>query len=454
MHSETRQLFRNFADTAIERIVREIKSIKYTTELNVSWQPATIGNPETGDRTVVPEGSLHTEYYRKPDYYRIVHSCRQSVTELDEFSDLKDNLLSKYKNVAKYHSISDKLDQILLRFISDLIDRSETDTIIDFLEEDFDELYEEYMSSLTDSEIPFSAIIPLAGLAFDGNPIKLDEQTHIRHTTIEDLEFFYKNADWEEQMHWTHSKSLIEHKFYKEKSTERGRDTDLSRTHRTEIKQRVENILTSMRISHSGNAVYYAHYERAKAPWFRGRRSIVEKNHVRPLLWGDLTLDQRQKLIDTYRTLESKNFPSMETNLRMAIERFNSSYIRENDRVAFSDLMVILEALYSADSGQERLHRSELAQRVAILLGDGIQSREEIYNDITSLYDERSGVWGVAHGGGRKELSEDSLESVRNYVRKSLERILVHERDFGGRNNLVKAMKDEIRKSSFSTSFP
>ncbi len=454
MRSKTRQLFRNFADDAIKRVEQETNSITYSIGLNVTWQPATKQNTESGKTTVIPEGALHANNYRKVNHYEMVHNCRQSIIESTQYDCLESHLLSEYENIERYHSHEDKLNEILLRFISDLLGRSNTDPIITFSDRDFSELYAKYIFNLDADKLSFSAIIPLAGLVLDESPIVLDEQTRIRHTTTDDLEFFYKNADHEEQLHWVHSKSLIEHRFTKPKSTERGRDTDISQNQREKVKQRIKNILTSMRISHSGNAVYYAHYERSKAPWLRGRRSIVEKNHVRPLLWGNLILDRRQKLIDIYQILESKKFPSMETNLRMAIERFNSSYIRENDRVAFSDLIVILEALYSADSGQERLHRSELAQRVAILLGDDIQSREGIYNDITSLYDERSGVWGVAHGGGRKELSEDSLESARNYVRKSLEQVLIYERDFGGRNNLVKTMKDEIRKSSFSTSFP
>ncbi|MGN8215587.1 MULTISPECIES: HEPN domain-containing protein [Halococcus] len=454
MNSTTRELFRDFANVATGKVVQETESVSYTHGLSVDWRPATKHNSNTGETTEIPQGSLHTENYAKPDYYRLVHDCRETVTQLCQFKRLREHLYSEYECIVEYHSPNRELNKILLGFLVDLFEKSCTNTLVSFLDEDFDRQFKDYISSLDCDSISVSAIVPLAGLVFDGDSIKLDKNTCIRRTTTEDLEFFLGTSDQEEHMHWTNSQSLIEYRFAKQKSAEQGRDTDISQSKRRETKQRIENILTSMRISHSGNAVYFAHYERSKAPWLRGIRSTIEKNRVRPRLWGDLTIDQEEKLLNMYGILESKDFSSMESNLRMAIEKFNSSYVRRNDRVAFSDLIIILEALYSANSGQEGLHRSDLAQRVAILLGTDPESKERIRDDIAELYDERSGVWGVAHGGGRRELKEDSLEKSRGYVRKSLEQILSHEMDFGGRNNLIKEMRDEIRRSSLGITFP
>jgi hypothetical protein len=61
--------------------------------------------------------------------------------------------------------------------------------------------------------------------------------------------------------------------------------------------------------------------------------------------------------------------------------------------------MIVAEALCS---GNDNLSKSALAQRVAILLGDNFEKRQDIFESFSDLYDERSYVWG-SRSWGRKD---------------------------------------------------
>ncbi|ELZ98641.1 hypothetical protein C441_02164 [Haloferax sulfurifontis ATCC BAA-897] len=159
-------------------------------------------------------------------------------------------------------------------------------------------------------------------------------------------------------------------------------------------------------------------------------------------------IDELKRLYDM---LKSMDFESMEPNQKMSVERFNSSYIRESDRVAFADLMIVAEALCS---GKSNLSKNMLAQRVAIILGDDFEERQNIFDGFSNLYDERSGVWGVAHGGGKTTLGEDSLETARRYVERLLLFFLENRDDYDGHGAILRELADEIEKNHLEVSFP
>jgi len=152
-----------------------------------------------------------------------------------------------------------------------------------------------------------------------------------------------------------------------------------------------------------------------------------------------------------YDMMTSIDFESIEPNLKMSIERFNSSYIRESERVAFADLMIVAEALCS---GNDNLSKSALAQRVAILLGDNFEKRQDIFESFSDLYDERSYVWGVAHGGGKTTLGDDSLETARRYVKDLLLLFLDRRTNYDGHGAILKSLEQKIKQNHLEVEFP
>jgi len=113
--------------------------------------------------------------------------------------------------------------------------------------------------------------------------------------------------------------------------------------------------------------------------------------------------------------------------------------------------MIVAEALCS---GNDNLSKSALAQRVAILLGDNFEKRQDIFESFSDLYDERSYVWGVAHGGGKTTLGDDSLETARRYVKDLLLLFLDRRTNYDGHGAILKSLEQKIKQNHLEVEFP
>ncbi len=113
--------------------------------------------------------------------------------------------------------------------------------------------------------------------------------------------------------------------------------------------------------------------------------------------------------------------------------------------------MIVAEALCS---GNANLSRNVLAQRVAIILGDDFESRQEIFESFRDLFDERSRVWGVAHGGGRTTLEDKSLETARSYVKDLLLFFLENQNDYDGHGDVLNVLETRIEQNHLEVDFP
>ena len=210
------------------------------------------------------------------------------------------------------------------------------------------------------------------------------------------------------------------------------------------LKQELDCAATALRLSHPGAGfIRYHDYEYANffpetgifgfTAEFNPRRfSYVVNNEVAVYLtkrWPDSIAIAKRLVSET---------PDISTHLRIAIERFNSSFGNKIATDQLLDYMIALEALCSRERDAVS-YRVEL--RVATLIGKDASDRQDVFDLVVGAYDERS---HLSHGRMSKLTSGDS-NTARAYLLKIEEAVLrtIH---FFIQAEMKKKKKEEVLK--------
>lgn len=400
--------------------------------------------------------STRTESVLFPDYSRIFAENWEDIKALDSFVECIEYGFSEFEVIQQYHSYGDAFEKILRRFLRVLLRRSSLD--LGFTDPDFDEVYSDFERDLLSKTITMRRIFPLQGLGGEFSTIELSDSTRIRKIEEEDIEFLNGESRGAESVlktpiEWSSAMYLFEIELEAEKAEETVWDIKDRKRITERFNQITENIITALRLTSVGEVGYSEWIDHYDAAWYI-RRVSRQENRIRIQRIGHSGMDlgsNTEELIRKYRVLEEKDMDSLDVDLTLAIERYNSSFLRERDSVAFSDLIIILEALLTKS---KNVSGTELAQRAAILLGENHQERQKLFEDVQELYNQRGRVWGVAHGGGSTDLDSEILDQAREIARQSLWIILKMERDYGGHGNIMKRMNEEINQSMLDVEFP
>jgi len=398
-------------------------------------------------------GGIKWQDYVRPKFEKFFHQRHETIRTLDEYDECLDFAIANYGVISEYHNNRRGLGDILISFIIDVF--ADNNQSIVFSDSDFERVYQEYENDLLSVEFPIRSFVPLHGLTYEADVIKLDEHSRIRRVEKSDIELvtdFESPTGGSIPEDWNSSSTHFLFEF--DQTVEKTKNSigcgDMSFDQLEEAQHRIRSVITSLRLAFSGEVGYSTQYDHSPCAW--GGGLTTRPRAVRPMFFvNSMQVDNIDELERFYNMLKSMDFESMEPNLKMSVERFNSSYIRESERVAFADLMIVTEALCS---GNENLSKNMLAQRVAIILGENFEERKEIFDSVSDLYDERSGVWGVAHGGGRTTLGEDSLESARSYVKSLLLFFLENLNDNDGHGSILSELNDKIEKNYLEVDFP
>jgi len=398
-------------------------------------------------------GSIKWQDYIRPQFEKFFHQNHDTIRDLEEFDECIDFAIENYDVISRYHHNRRGLADLLIRFIIDVF--AENDRVLTFADQDFENVYQEYETDLLAEEFPIRSFIPLHGFSYDDDEIELDNRSRIRRVERSDIELVTDfesptggsiPEDWDD----TSTHFLFEFEQVVEKTVNSVGCGDIGFDELNEAKHRIRSIITALRLAFSGEVGYSAHYDHTPCAW--GGSITTRRRTVRPLFqMRSMEPSDTDDLQHLSEMMISVDFESIEPNLKMSIERFNSSYIRESERVAFADLMIVAEALCS---GNDNLSKSALAQRVAILLGDNFEERQDIFESFSDLYDERSYVWGVAHGGGKTTLGDDSLETARRYVKELLLLFLDRRNNYDGHGDILKSLEQKIEQNHLEVKFP
>lgn len=122
-----------------------------------------------------------------------------------------------------------------------------------------------------------------------------------------------------------------------------------------------------------------------------------------------------------------------EKSLRLALRYYHHAMQTEQIEDKIILYFIGLEALYM----KERLElRYWLSQRVALMLGRSENEREEIFSNLKALYGKRS---KVVHGSATS-LSSEEIDTLKEYLRKSVMFFLRLKRSGIGKNNIIKLL--------------
>lgn len=395
---------------------------------------------------------------------------REEIGEMPEFEAACENAL-QFDIIDQYHGEDGEgahtIQEIIRRFLTDLL--GSEDLKFDYSADHFIETYEAYETQLFSETLPERTFICLQGLELKGDldVVELGGEVTIRPIDDHDIEilsnmspteslFIDQNREKARRMGVMASgpkiKYILETEFRIRKGTNEAVGYD---DYVRERSWRIRNSITALRLINNSETVNYA--QKITEPMGRWQRSMggggSANNRVAWMANYELSENDIGDLESVYTLLQSKDFGSIDRDLKMAVDRFNAATLRSDWRVELGDMVIILEALLSK---QQRIRQHQLAQRAAILLGNSKKDKEEILEDITDLYDLRSGVWGVAHGGGDKEVDDQSevVEWARSYASECLIKILQIEQEMGGLNNVLKRMDEKVDESILNIEFP
>lgn len=127
------------------------------------------------------------------------------------------------------------------------------------------------------------------------------------------------------------------------------------------------------------------------------------------------------EIADAQHFIENTKLPFREKFLQLAFESFELSYEIHDINLAFISLMISMETLFNRS---DRELRYRISRNTAVLLGENHKKSEDIFKDIKNLYDRRSEVvHGLTNKKTTKNIREEELLRLRNYVRESIKEI-------------------------------
>lgn len=390
------------------------------------------------------------------------------IKELDNFVEACDYATSHFATIAKYHSWGEDLgygiDKILLQFIQDLLGNQGWE--FSYSETDFQEIFTPYEQDLLSETVQERTFVCLQGFDIeeDMEKIELSKNVEIRGMVEHDENIVVSSNSPESmfiesdqqlgRVSGPKIKYILETWFDVKKKTTL---SDKVPDHISERRWNIRNALTALRLVDNSQTVNYARkYTESMGAWEKmlGGSGTVA-NQVSWFADYHLYQDDVEEICEVFKLLQSKDFQSIDSDIKMAVDRYNSATLRPDSewRIEFSDMIIILEAILSK---KRQIPERELAQKTAILLGNSHEERTEIYDDLRELYDKRSGIWGIAHGGGKKDIDdrEALLNLARFYSSETLLTVLELERGFGGLGNLLKEMDEQVSERMLDIDFP
>ena len=130
--------------------------------------------------------------------------------------------------------------------------------------------------------------------------------------------------------------------------------------------------------------------------------------------------------------------PDVQTHIRLAIERLNSSFDKKVQADQFLDYMIALEALCSRKNDAVSYR---VALRVSTLIAKDATERQAVFDLISEAYKERS---NLAHGRPSK-LTDPNAEFVRTYILR-IEEVLIKTIHYFIRAEINTKKKEEVLK--------
>jgi hypothetical protein len=190
-------------------------------------------------------------------------------------------------------------------------------------------------------------------------------------------------------------------------------DFDEDAKHDMIIHQYLNPTIKLMRLFKDGNIGIPLRYEYI----YEGNKpkSFCRVSLKKPVSYGIFTIED-SKVKQLQEFINNTKIPFSD-NIQLAFDNFNQSYDIDNENLSFLSLMICMEIFFNPVDQRELKNR--ISKGAAILIGKDRDDSINIYKDIKKLYDKRS---SLVHSG--KSITRVDLQKLRQYVRKSIKKIL------------------------------
>ena len=188
-----------------------------------------------------------------------------------------------------------------------------------------------------------------------------------------------------------------------------GHDPNVFGRHVEQLQARRDDALALMQLTHSGvveaDATYLVQISRFPLIPPSGRRYSDSGS----IGWFESSLSLSAALRRRLRAAQ-RVITAPDQALRTALSRFSRSYRRTETGQNIVDLVVALEGLLGLQAEELKMR---LAQRCALLLGDGAAGSRKVYSDVRAAYEIRN---LLVHGQSKPETARAKLLKQANTI--------------------------------------
>lgn len=378
----------------------------------------------------------------KPEFFRLTLFHRQKLEKLPDFVNCVEfmkhhAIVSKFIFIAigtkcDYNtrwpsnylfSMLETLSEIY--FIKNITTRSMMSEIQ--LEENFEQIYSDYEFIFYNRKIPVKELIPLLNFSFTGmDEIPLDNTMRITKISNQDIRTIsdIHSIESDKVIDIIHSPIVIEFTAW-EKIIDSKTNLDPNFQYQADL----YSPITLLRLFKKGLLTYSQtfHLKQSYSPFDICKSEIVSPYRLREQAY-DYSLNDAEisDFLHFWREykgtlLEILSNENKWSNVKLSLDRFNSSYYRPNDPDRFIDLSIAIEALFSKEDDISGSLTHKYSLRLSRLLGSKLNDYEKYYGHMKELYGIRS---KIVHGNRKTKDLGSKTDLLENYVRESLKEYL------------------------------
>lgn len=308
---------------------------------------------------------------RKKDYFRFISRRWDLLKGLQSYSSCLRYLKDK-------NYMEDSIDEqgFLLNPIARFA--KETDGFR-FVQSKIDEIYQEIENFIFSVLIKFSCSARIFGFESDAVEINIDEFAKIKKYSEDECKEI-----WKRDFFLGSSMFIINPTDYRLEVAFNKKKEDLRRS-AGEGQQELKKALLLLRLFKS-STLRIGVIETKPIQWvpFGG----IESTGMRDLPGGNYKLSSSEvpELLKLWENIKNINFSHI-PSLEIAIKRFHFAHERRDVEDRLIDLMIAYETLYSTDNKELRY---KCSLRTAILIGEDVNERKNIFKIMQVAYDKRS----------------------------------------------------------------
>lgn len=348
------------------------------------------------------------------------------------------------REIEQLHSKREIERMLPQSFLAKLIDRERISW--NFNEKKFNRIYESFENYLFSETVPYKFFVILPQLKIESKEMVLNENLKIKRMPDEEfkklagsfLTEFYHRFDF-------FPETLMLERVIQVRKKPRVVMNSPTREQSEETRNLFIKVITALRLFKKGKVGFDKIYGEVLSDWEGGRRST--DSSLTKSIGGNLQLQKPEELdfIEFWNFLRDIDLKTLDKNLRIAVNRFNSAFMRRDLEDRLIDYVIALTSLFSKKN-EAGLGRYRLSMRITLFLAKEPETRKKIRKEILEIYDVRS---AIVHGNEIKKLRhfkdlKTLVDGTEDYLRRSIKDLLQLSQKLGGRSKIINNIDNSL----------